>query len=105
MPNTSFSIVDTIVCFQEKTKLEETVKKLEAEIISLKAAVKKMQCEKDEFAGHNIALKEEVEIYKVGYYLIVSLFDNGPHRCMHIAIMSYCPLFMKKLPFSRCPAS
>ena len=74
MPNTSFSIVDTIVCFQEKTKLEETVKKLEAEITSLKAAMKKMQCEKDEFAGHNIALKEEVEIYKVGYYLTLSLY-------------------------------
>ena len=44
--------------------------------------MKKMQCEKDEFAGHNIALKEEVEIYKVICYLIASMFVIGPYCCM-----------------------
>ena len=58
--------------------------------------MKKMQCEKDEFAGHNIALKEEVEIYKVICYLIASMFVIGPYCCMPIAIMSYYPSSMTK---------
>ena len=52
---------------QEKVKLEETVQKLEVEIKSLKTAAKKLQSEKDELSGNNIALKEEVEIYKVNF--------------------------------------